>query len=349
MQPILHQKPFSARLGAGMVPTLPLSPPLQQPQPPVPLGVARLGPPQAMGREFPQALELLIALANQNLRLMAAVEQQRLERQEQRQDMGAGMELGTGAQADWRIERSAPPAPAIMNTDEGLGLQTSAGHLDPLLPRRLSPTAHAPIPACSAPQPHRPTSPPPPQIHLRLTALNPNARRSRTRSRLPRHRYFDSTVFKARISTPKLRRPFKILLSTVSRRDSGEGSSTRGPPTHSGTLIDTRPSTALSNYEADDDEERKRERPHSWLAEVRGWEELVLGDLAEKAEGQHVSSSSAARAIAGMGEFNSPDLFSTSTTAAETSISGFTRKNTFDEGRRWRRLPFLDHSLDRGN
>ncbi|KAG9023462.1 hypothetical protein FS837_005789, partial [Tulasnella sp. UAMH 9824] len=52
------------------------------------------------------------------------------------------------------------------------------------------------------------------------------------------------------------------------------GSAARAQPlAHAGTFIDTRPSTAQSDYEADDDEEGKRERPPSWLAEVRGWED----------------------------------------------------------------------------
>ncbi|KAG8917708.1 hypothetical protein FRC01_002275, partial [Tulasnella sp. 417] len=117
------------------------------------------------------------------------------------------------------------------------------------------------------------------------------------------------------------------------------------PPTHTGTLIDTRRSTALSDYGAGDDEERKRERRHSWLAEVRGGEELVLGGLAE--EGQDLSSSSAARAMAGMGELKSPGLYSvwTSIMAAETSLSGSTRKSTIDEkragGEVFRKVPSL--------
>ncbi|KIO16124.1 hypothetical protein M407DRAFT_247063 [Tulasnella calospora MUT 4182] len=63
---------------------------------------------------------------------------------------------------------------------------------------------------------------------------------------------------------------------------------------------------------------------------------MVLDDLAEEAEGQEVTSpSSAARAMAGMGELKSPGLFSvsTGTTAAKTSLSGPTRKNTFNEER----------------
>ncbi|KAG8911232.1 hypothetical protein FRC01_005828 [Tulasnella sp. 417] len=186
------------------------------------------------------------------------------------------------------------------------------------------------------------------------TAEEGDAQRSRRPSSRP--------SFKARRSMAKLGRPFKISLSTLSTvlgRDAGEGSSMglttlveevpppvpplptslvvsndrAPPPAHTGTLIDTRPLTALSDYPADDEEERKREQPHTWLAEVRGWEELVLGDLAEEAEGQGVSSSSAAHAIARMGELKSPGLFSvsTSTTAAETSLSGSTRKNTFNE------------------
>ncbi|KAG8930072.1 hypothetical protein FRC01_003316 [Tulasnella sp. 417] len=134
--------------------------------------------------------------------------------------------------------------------------------------------------------------------------------------------------FKARISTPKLGTPFKTLPSACLGRDDGEGSSRRGletlveevpppdpplptsfvasnaqarAPGHTETLIDTRPSTAFSDYEAYHDEERKRERPHSWLAEVLGWEEPVLGELLEEVEGQEVSSSSAARAMTVMG------------------------------------------------
>ncbi|KAG8893052.1 hypothetical protein FRC01_013801, partial [Tulasnella sp. 417] len=132
VQPMLQQQPFSPHLGPGMVPTLPLSPPMQQLQQPLPLGVGGLGAPQAMGGQYPQALELLIALANQNLRLMAAVEQQRLEQQQQQlQNIGAGMEVGSGVPVDLRRERSAPPAPAVMNPEEGLGLQTSGEHLEP--------------------------------------------------------------------------------------------------------------------------------------------------------------------------------------------------------------------------
>ncbi|KAG8921439.1 hypothetical protein FRC00_008643, partial [Tulasnella sp. 408] len=119
MQPIPptlpQQQLFSPQLGAGMVPTLPLSPPMQQP---LPLGVPGLGPPPAMGGQYPQALELLIALANQNLRLMAAVEQQRLEQQlQQLQLQNAAGAVGTGGM-DLRRERSAPPAPSTPNPDE---------------------------------------------------------------------------------------------------------------------------------------------------------------------------------------------------------------------------------------
>ncbi|KAG8926804.1 hypothetical protein FRC01_008346, partial [Tulasnella sp. 417] len=379
IQPMLQQQPFSPQLGARMVPTLPLSPPMQQHLQPLPLGVGGLGAPQAMGVQYPQALELLIALANQNLRLMAAVEQQRLEQQQQQLNMGAGLETGTGARVDLRRERSAPPAPAVMNAEEGLGLQTSAEHLDPsassssLTDRRrtrtsLLSTSTAPsnftATASNSSSSNSSQSKRASVAHSQQTPTPPVSPRPSSTSGFPTTPSSPAIStrpsFKARISTPKLGRPFKISLSTVLGRDGGEGSSTRGlatpaeevpppvpplptslvasnaraqPPAHTGTLIDTRPSTALSDYEADDDEERKRERPHSWLAEVRGWEELVLGDLAE--EGQDVSSASAARAMAGMGELKSPGLYSvsTSTTAAETSLSGSTRKNTFDEDR----------------
>ncbi|KIO18625.1 hypothetical protein M407DRAFT_31735 [Tulasnella calospora MUT 4182] len=164
-----------------------------------------------------------------------------------------------------------------------------------------------------------------------------------------------------------LGRPFRISLSTVLRREGGERSSTRGlvtpaevpspvppsptplvapttraqAPTHTRTVIDTRPSTALPDLEADDNEERKRERRQSWLTEVRGWEKLVPGDLAEDAEGQEAEgqevtfSSPVARVMAGMGELKSPSFFavSTSTTATKPSLSGSTRKNAFDEER----------------
>lgn len=71
-----QQQPFSLQLGTGMMPTLSLSPPLQQW--PFPFGVPGLSSPPIIGGQLPQALELLITLANQNLRVMVAVEQQRL-------------------------------------------------------------------------------------------------------------------------------------------------------------------------------------------------------------------------------------------------------------------------------
>ncbi|KAG8957213.1 hypothetical protein FRC00_004323, partial [Tulasnella sp. 408] len=385
MQPIPptlpQQQLFSPQLGAGMMPTLPLSPPMQQT---LPLGVPGLGAPPTMGGQYPQALELLIALANQNLRLMAAVEQQRLEQQlQQLQLQNVSGAVGTGGM-DLRRERSAPPAPSTPNPDEGLGLQTSSEHLEPsasssssrtdrrrtrtsLLSTSTAPsnfTATASNSSSSNSSQSKRAS----GAHSQQTPTPPVSPRPSSASGFPTTPSSPAVStrppsFKARISTPKLGRPFRISLSTVLGREGGEGSSTRGlatpveevpppvpplpaalvgsaarsqPSAHAGSFIDTRPSTALSDYEADDDEERKRERPHSWLAEVRGWEELVLGDLAEEAEGQDVSSSaSAARAMAGMGELKSPGLFSvsTSTTAAESSMSGSTRKNTFDEER----------------
>lgn len=58
---------------------------------------------------FLQALELLIVLANQNLGLMAAVEQQKLERQQLQKQRNISIGLGavTGAGVDLRWERSA--------------------------------------------------------------------------------------------------------------------------------------------------------------------------------------------------------------------------------------------------
>ncbi|KAG8917289.1 hypothetical protein FRC01_002558 [Tulasnella sp. 417] len=312
---------------------------------------------------------------------MAAVEQQRLEQQQQLQTMGAGMEVETGARVDLRRERSAPPAPAVMNPDEGLGLETSAEHFEPSAcpssPTNRRPTRTSLLSTSTAPSNFTATATgsnsvwsngsqskrasvghaqqtPTPTVSPRPSSANgfPTTPSSPAIPSRP--------SFKARISTPKPGRPFKISLSTVLGRDGEEGSSTKGlatpvekvpppvspsptslvvsnaraqPPVHAGTLIDTRPSTTLSDYEADDDEERNRERPHSWLAEVRGREALVLGGLTE--DGQDVSSSSAARALAGMGELKSPGLYSvwTSTTAAETGLSGSKRKNTFDENR----------------
>ncbi|KAG9020895.1 hypothetical protein FS837_007770, partial [Tulasnella sp. UAMH 9824] len=295
---------------------------------------------------------------------MAGPEQQRLEQQlQQMQLQNVGGVAGTGGM-DLRRERSAPPGPSTPNPDEGLGLQTSTDHLQPsastsssterrrtrtsLLSTSTAPsnfTTAAPNSSSSSSSQSKRTS----GAHSQQTPTPPvSSRPSSSTSGFPTTP--SSPVmstrppsFKARISTPKLGRPFRISLSTVLGREGGEGSSSRGlatrvgePPAHAGTFIDTRPSTAQSDYEPDDDEERKRERPHSWLAEVRGWEELVLGDLAEEAEGQDVSSSpSAARAMAGMGELKSPGLssVSTSTIAAESSMSRSTRKNTFDEER----------------
>ncbi|KIO20750.1 hypothetical protein M407DRAFT_29644 [Tulasnella calospora MUT 4182] len=270
----------------------------------------------------------------------------------------------------------------MINPGEGLGLQTSAEHLQPYASsssptdrRRtrmsLLSTSTAPsnftATASNSSSSNSSQSKRGSVAHSQQTPTPPVSPRPSSTSGFPTTPSSPAVSarpsLKTRISTPKLGRPFRISLSTVLGRESGEGSSSRGlatpvekvpppvpplpaslvafttraqPPAHTGTFIDTRPWTALSDYEADDDEERKRERPHSWLAEARGWEELVLGDLAEEAEGQEVtSSSSAARAMAGMGELKSPGLFSvsTGTTAAETSLSGSTRKNTFDEER----------------
>ncbi|KAG8917707.1 hypothetical protein FRC01_002274, partial [Tulasnella sp. 417] len=291
MQTMFQQQPFSPQLGAGMVPTLPLSSPMQQHLQPLPLGVGGLGAPQALGGQYPQALELLIALANQNLRLMAAVEQQRLEQQQQQQlNVGSGLEVGSGAPADLRRERSAPPAPAVMNPNEGLGLQTSGEHLEPsassssptdrrrtrtsLLSTSTAPsnfTATASNSSSSNSSQSKRAS----VAHPQQTPTPPVSPRPSSTGGFPTTPSSPAIStrpsFKARISTPKLGRPFKISLSTVLCRDGGEGSSTRGlatpaeevpppvpplptslvssnaraqPPAHTGTLIDTRPSTA---------------------------------------------------------------------------------------------------------
>ncbi|KAG8944729.1 hypothetical protein FRC04_001582 [Tulasnella sp. 424] len=393
-------QPFSPQLGGGLA--MPGLVPFSSPQvQQAPLG---LGSPQMMmggqqQQQFPQAMELLIALANQNLRLMAAVEQQRQEQQQQQQQQQEQQNVGGGV--DMRRERSTPPAPSAPGVvpGEALGLQTgnnTTGHLQPspspsdrrrtrtsLLSTSTAPsnfTAASNSSSSNSSQSKRasvahsqqtptpPVSPRPSSSNGFPASSTPGTARTRTPSSpaiSPR-----PPSFKRRISTPKLGRPFRISLSTVlgggsgTGGGSGDGASTRGlatpveevpPPVPplpaslvaatksraqpqvagTGTVIDTRPSTALSDYEADDDEERKRERPHSWLAEVRGWEELVLGDLSERQEPFSPSSSSAARAMAEMGELKSPGLFSvsTGTTAAETSFSGSTRKNTFDEER----------------
>ncbi|KIO20745.1 hypothetical protein M407DRAFT_29639 [Tulasnella calospora MUT 4182] len=283
------------------MPTLPLSPPVQQQhQQALPLGAGGFGSPQAMmmGGQLLQALGLLIALAHQNLRPTAAVEQQRLEQQQQQQQQqtvggAAGLEeIGTSnfrrAPPTLRVlivshrpQTFHPHAPAQglhgtiqlhrhrlqLVLVEQLSIETRLG-------RSLAAAPYSTCPASGEQHERFPTTPSSPAISARPS-------------------------FKTRISTPKLGRPFRISLSTVLGREGREGLSTRGlatdveevpppvlplpaslvasttqaqPPTHTGTVIDTRPLTALSGYEAGDDEERKkRERPHSWLAEVRGW------------------------------------------------------------------------------
>lgn len=77
--PFLQQQAFSPQLDAGIVPIIPLSSPTQPQPPPLSLNVGGFGSPAATGGQLAQALELLIALVNQNSGLIAALEQQRLE------------------------------------------------------------------------------------------------------------------------------------------------------------------------------------------------------------------------------------------------------------------------------
>ncbi|KAG8921648.1 hypothetical protein FRC01_000140 [Tulasnella sp. 417] len=274
---------------------------MQQHHQPLPLGVG-LGAPRAIGGQLPQALELLlIALVNQNLRLMAAVEQQRLEQQQQRQTMGAGMET-----KDWDLKLP----PSTSNPPLAHRLPPTA---DPpatsLLSTSTAPsnfTATATATASNSVSSNSSQSKRASVAHSQQTPTPPGFASAEQYQRVSDHPFIpgnlDWTVVQGEdidteagktvqdftvygfgtgwgLATPVEEVPPPVPPSPTSLAVSNARAQ---PPTHTRTLIDTRPSTALSDYWAGDDEGRKRERPHSSLAELRRGEELVLGGLAEE-------------------------------------------------------------------
>ncbi|KAG8908703.1 hypothetical protein FRC01_007281, partial [Tulasnella sp. 417] len=199
-----------------------------------------------MDGKFSQALELLIRAgksesAAYGCRAAAAT-----------QNMGAGMEVGMGAPADLGRERSAPPAPAVINPEEGLGLQTSTESLEPsatsssITNRRrtrisLFSTLTAPSnPPATASNSYSSNSSQSKRASVaRALAANPNSTPfcldRAARAAFPTAPWSPAISahpsFKARISTSKLGTPFKISLSAGLGGGGGEGPSTRGSRT----------------------------------------------------------------------------------------------------------------------
>ncbi|KAG8981731.1 hypothetical protein FRB90_007046, partial [Tulasnella sp. 427] len=250
-QPQLAYGPLSPLLGA----TLGQHPQQQQQQPALSLGGTA-------------GLELLVALANQNLRLMAAVEQQRLDLQQQQQQQqqrrqedvaseAEGLGLDTRPQdvtvSDADASSSLSPSPAsprqartsTSRSPARSSTSTPSSSTNHQLSSSSSSSSSSSKRASLAQSQQTPTPPVSPRGRIGTGTSAHGTRSSSIASSLSSSSSSTSTAgstastsgfakraaigsrptpppLKARISTPKLGRPFRISLSTVLGRDEDE-------------------------------------------------------------------------------------------------------------------------------